>query len=163
MSAEIDLCPYCGSLPCDQTDTPASAAKGEGDTPTGSAPERPLARCMGPWPTCGHPRNTCTATPAYQAALIAKRPTGSAPDQQGQGSFAALIPSAQTVKPAPYAFEFISSHKGGQHTNGPDYGVVRVTDMDGNAVEVRTRPRRVGHQARELAISLLDLLNEEPR
>ena len=29
MSAEIDLCPYCGSLPCDQTDTPASAAKGE--------------------------------------------------------------------------------------------------------------------------------------
>ena len=41
MSAEIDLCPYCGSLPCDQTDTPASAAKGEGDTPTGSAPDQP--------------------------------------------------------------------------------------------------------------------------
>jgi len=58
----------------------------------------------------------------------------------------------------PYAIEFISSHKGGQHTNGPDYGVVRATDVDGNAVEVQTRPRRHAHEARELAITLLELL-----
>lgn len=57
-----------------------------------------------------------------------------------------------------YAVEFISSHKGGQHTNGPDYGVVRVTDGDGNAVEVQTRPRLHAHQAKELAISVLELL-----
>jgi hypothetical protein len=32
----------------------------------------PNWRCIGPWPLCGHPRNTCTASPAYQAAIKAK-------------------------------------------------------------------------------------------
>lgn len=59
---------------------------------------------------------------------------------------------------ATYTVEFISSHKGGQHTNGPDYGVIRVSDFDGNAVEIQTRPRRSGHQAREMAFALLGLL-----
>jgi hypothetical protein len=58
----------------------------------------------------------------------------------------------------PYAVEFITSHKGGQHTNGPDYGVIRVTDTDGNAVEIQTRPTRRPAEARETAITLLELL-----
>ena len=32
----------------------------------------PNWRCIGPWPLCGHPRNTCTASPAYQAAIKVK-------------------------------------------------------------------------------------------
>jgi hypothetical protein len=32
----------------------------------------PNWRCVGPWPLCGHPRNTCTASPAYQAAIKVK-------------------------------------------------------------------------------------------
>ena len=39
---------------------------------------------------------TPSDTPASAAKGKADTPTGSAPDQQGQGSFAALIPSVQT-------------------------------------------------------------------
>lgn len=59
-------------------------------------------------------------------------------------------------------FTFISSHKGGQHTNGPDYGVVRCEHgLTGNAVEIQTHSRMRQHQARDLAISLLELAAEK--
>jgi hypothetical protein len=31
----------------------------------------PVARCLGPWPACGHERHKCTAHPDYQAAIKA--------------------------------------------------------------------------------------------
>lgn len=55
-------------------------------------------------------------------------------------------------------FRFITSHKGGQHTNGPDYGVLRCEHgLTGNAVELQTTPRLRQHQAREIAVTLLEL------
>ena len=44
----------------------------------------PNWRCIGPWPLCGHPRNTCTASPAYQAAIKVKHASSTtAPDIAG--------------------------------------------------------------------------------
>lgn len=42
--------------------------------------EQPLIRCIGPWPLCKHPRNTCTATPAHQAKIALSQPMTQTPD-----------------------------------------------------------------------------------
>lgn len=45
--------------------------------------------------------------------------------------------------------------KGGQHTNGPDYGVMRCThELTQTAVEVHTYHARGAHKAREMALML---------
>lgn len=55
-------------------------------------------------------------------------------------------------------FTFISSHKGGQHTNGPDYGILRCEHgLTGNAVEIQTHSRLRQAEARELAMALLEM------
>lgn len=51
-----------------------------------------------------------------------------------------------------------SSHKGGQHTNGPDYGTV-VADHEaaGVKIEIQTSRRFGPHKSRELAEALIGL------
>lgn len=45
--------------------------------------------------------------------------------------------------------------RGGQHTNGPDHGIVRVEHTPTRtAVEVHTREARSRYNARELAMTL---------
>ena len=60
-------------------------------------------------------------------------------------------------------FGFVSSHaKGGQHTNGPDYGIVTgQCDLLGLRVEVQTFQRLNQHKARDLIISLMELAAPE--
>ena len=55
-------------------------------------------------------------------------------------------------------FTFLTSHKGGQHTNGPDYGVIRCEHgLTGVVVEIQTRSRFGPHKARELCLTLIEL------
>ena len=60
-------------------------------------------------------------------------------------------------------FGFRSSHgKGGQHTNGPDYGVVTGTcEISGVRVEIQTRSGFGPHKARDLIETLIALANQE--
>lgn len=53
---------------------------------------------------------------------------------------------------------FISSHKGGQHTNGPDYGTVTAEhEAAGVRVEIQTSRRLDPHKARALAGTLVEM------
>lgn len=55
-------------------------------------------------------------------------------------------------------YGFISSNKGGQHTNGPDYGVVTAEhELTGVRIEIQTRNRFGQHAARTLAAALIDI------
>lgn len=59
-------------------------------------------------------------------------------------------------------FGFISSHRGGQHTNGPDYGIVTAEhELAGIRIEIRTRSGFGPHKARDLAATLIDLAVQE--
>lgn len=60
-------------------------------------------------------------------------------------------------------FGFRSSQtKGGQHTNGPDYGVVTgECELTGIRIELQTRAGFGPHKARELIETLIGLANEE--
>jgi len=60
-------------------------------------------------------------------------------------------------------FGFRSSHaKGGQHTNGPDYGIVTGDcEISGVKVEIQTRPGFGPLKARDLIEMLIDLANQE--
>lgn len=59
-------------------------------------------------------------------------------------------------------YGFISSHKGGQHTNGPDYGVVTAEhELAGVKVEIQTNSRVRSRDARELARNLIELAVSE--
>lgn len=61
-------------------------------------------------------------------------------------------------------FGFISSRKGGQHTNGPDYGVVTAEHgLAGVKVEIQTSRQLAPHKARELASTLVEMAIEEMR
>lgn len=55
---------------------------------------KPMKRCMGPWPACGHARDTCTADPGYQEAIAAKRPPSPLPVPSEQGNPLAEIGDA---------------------------------------------------------------------
>lgn len=67
--------------------------------------------------------------------------------------------AAQTADASPYVFGFISSHaKGGQHTNGPDYGKVTIRhDLAGIYMEVQTHSRLGPHKARDLGVTLVEM------
>lgn len=56
-------------------------------------------------------------------------------------------------------FGFLSSHRrGGQHTNGPDYGVVTAeSEVLGVRVEIQTHSRLGPHKARLMAESLIEI------
>jgi len=59
-------------------------------------------------------------------------------------------------------FTFISSHKGGQHTNGPDYGVVQCEHgLTGVVVQIQTRSGFGPHKARDLCMDLIELVVSE--
>jgi len=59
-------------------------------------------------------------------------------------------------------FGFISSRLGGQHTNGPDYGIVTAEhEAAGVKVEIQTCPRVQPHKARLLAETLVQMAIEE--
>lgn len=75
------------------------------------------------------------------------------------------IPTEQTPDASPYVFGFISSHaKGGQHTNGPDYGKVTIRhDLAGIYMEIQTRSGFGPHKARDLGLTLVDLAIGEMR
>lgn len=61
------------------------------------------------------------------------------------------------MRQAHVVFGFVSSHKGGQHTNGPDYGVVTgECELLGLRIEVQTFQRLNQHKARDLIISLIE-------
>ncbi|WP_433935216.1 hypothetical protein [Brevundimonas diminuta] len=63
-------------------------------------------------------------------------------------------------------FGFISMWhgKGGQHTNGPDYGVVTAEhELAGVKVEIQTCTRVPQHKARLLAGTLVQMAVEEMR
>lgn len=61
-------------------------------------------------------------------------------------------------------YGFISSHKGGQHTNGPDYGIVTAEhEAAGVKIEIQTCPRVQPHKARLLAGTLVEMAIEEMR
>ena len=61
-------------------------------------------------------------------------------------------------------FGFISSRRGGQHTNGPDYGIVTTEhEAAGVRVELQTCPRIHPHKARLLAETLVEMAIEEMR
>lgn len=74
------------------------------------------------------------------------------------------VPTAQAAGTSPYVFGFISSHKGGQHTNGPDYGKVTIRhDLAGIYIEVQTHSRMTPHKARDLGVTLIELAIGEAR
>ena len=51
---------------------------------------------------------------------------------------------------------------GGQHTNGPDYGLLKCTHiLTGTSVEIDTYLTRGQHKARELGLICLSLILEE--
>nr|MCB7500353.1 hypothetical protein [Enterobacter roggenkampii] len=55
-------------------------------------------------------------------------------------------------------YGFISTHKGGQHTNGPDYGTVTAEhEVAGVRVEIQTSRRLDPHKARALAGTLVEM------
>ena len=55
-------------------------------------------------------------------------------------------------------FGFLSSHRGGQHTNGPDYGAVTAKhELAGVRVEIQTSQRLNPYKARELAATLVEM------
>lgn len=59
-------------------------------------------------------------------------------------------------------YGFISSHRGGQHTNGPDYGIVTAEhELAGVKVEIQTSCRMPPHKTRTLAGALIDLAIQE--
>lgn len=59
-------------------------------------------------------------------------------------------------------YGFISSHRGGQHTNGPDYGIVTAEhELAGVKIEVQTSRRFRMHEARALCTALVDLAIQE--
>ena len=59
---------------------------------------------------------------------------------------------------------FISSHvKGGQHTNGPDYGKVTVRSPEGVYLEIQTHPTLPSHLARQLAIEAVECILSKSR
>lgn len=59
-------------------------------------------------------------------------------------------------------YGFVSSHKGGQHTNGPDYGIITAEhELAGIRIEIQTRSRFGPHRARDLATALIDLAIQE--
>lgn len=59
-------------------------------------------------------------------------------------------------------YGFITSHKGGQHTNGPDYGTVTAEhELAGVKVSVQTSRRFGPHKARTLCAALVDLAIQE--
>ena len=63
-----------------------------------------------------------------------------------------------------YTVSYVSdTHgRGGQHTNGPDYGVYRCEhEATKTAVEVHSYQARGAHKARELAIMLCAMAVEE--
>jgi hypothetical protein len=53
---------------------------------------RPMIRCMGPWPSCRHLDNTCTACPAYQNAIKAKKAAATPPVQGEAVGVAGTMP-----------------------------------------------------------------------
>jgi hypothetical protein len=65
---------------------------------------------------------------------------------------------------AEYVFSYVSHTfgKGGQHTNGPDYGLMTCAHPEtGTAVTIDTRESRGPHRARELALSLCQMAVSE--
>lgn len=59
-------------------------------------------------------------------------------------------------------FGFVSSYKGGQHTNGQDYGtVIAEHEAAGVKVEIQTSRRFGPHKSRELAEALIGLALSE--
>ncbi len=63
-----------------------------------------------------------------------------------------------------YTITYTSDHlgKGGQHTNGPDYGVYRCEHQaTRTAVEVHSYQARGAHRARELALTLCAMAVDE--
>lgn len=59
-------------------------------------------------------------------------------------------------------FGFITSKAGGQHTNGPDYGIVTAEhELAGVKFQVQTAPRFGPHKARALCRSLVNLAVQE--
>ena len=59
---------------------------------------------------------------------------------------------------------YISDHvgKGGQHTNGPEFGVYRCEHpATRTAVEIHSYQVRSAHKARELAVTLCEMAVEE--
>ena len=63
-----------------------------------------------------------------------------------------------------YTLTYVSDSygKGGQHINGPDYGVFRCEhEMTKTAVEIHSYQARGPHKARELAIMLCKMAVEE--
>ena len=52
--------------------------------------------------------------------------------------------------------------RGGQHTNGPDYGIMRCEhEPTRTVVEIQTQVARSPHRARELALTLCKMAVEE--
>lgn len=61
-------------------------------------------------------------------------------------------------------YGFITSHKGGQHTNGPDYGTVTAEhELAGVKIELQTHSRFRSHAAREVAATLIEMAIGEMR
>ena len=63
-----------------------------------------------------------------------------------------------------YTITYISDHvgKGGQHTNGPEFGVYRCEHpATRTAVEIHSYQARSPHRARELAVTLCAMAVEE--
>ncbi len=61
-------------------------------------------------------------------------------------------------------YGFISNHKGGQHTNGPDYGIVTAEhELAGLKVEIQTSRQMPQHKARTLAGTLIEMAIEDMR
>lgn len=59
-----------------------------------------------------------------------------------------------------YKITFTSDQAGrcGQHTNGPDYGIVRCEHVPSRtAVEIHTHQARTPHRARNLALTLCQM------
>lgn len=75
-------------------------------------------------------------------------------------------PTDQKTLRDEFAITYTSDHhgQGGQHTNGPDYGVVRCEHLPTQcAVEVHSYHARSQHRAREIAITLCQMAVAEMR
>lgn len=59
-------------------------------------------------------------------------------------------------------YGFITSHRGGQHTNGPDYGVITAKhELAGVRISIQTSAQFGTHKARALCDAMIDLAVQE--
>lgn len=65
------------------------------------------------------------------------------------------------IDPADLKFEWLTADRGGQHTNGPEYGTVRLTHLPTETV-VEVKDQRTQHLNRQAALRMMEFHLSDP-